>query len=250
LAEDEVKNEAANKAKDTMRCPGCQTEVREGQRYCYQCGAPLTIDAAQEQQELQKKNAESGELEEAGSNGSGEPAKETFLQEGFNPRLFALRGAGVGQTYMLGGELRLGRDRSNAIVLHDGKISRKHSLFRPRGGGWIIQDLDSTNGTYVNGVRIYQPVKLKDGDIIRVGDTHLSFHTSMASMISAQEAISDAPPQPSVSGYPYSFSAPSSLAYPGEMTTWLLLGCGAALVVLLVIAIAMVVGVLLGVAVM
>jgi adenylate cyclase len=62
--------------------------------------------------------------------------------------------------------------------LDDGKVSREHTLLQldATGGRWLVIDLGSTNGTYLNGRRIARPEPLKDGDAIRIGDAELVFH--------------------------------------------------------------------------
>jgi hypothetical protein len=69
----------------------------------------------------------------------------------------------------------LGRSRDCDIVLADGNVSRRHAEVRPRGDGWMIADLGSTNGVTVNGVRIEQAQLLRAGDRIEVGQTQLTF---------------------------------------------------------------------------
>jgi serine/threonine protein kinase len=55
----------------------------------------------------------------------------------------------------------------------DDRISRQHAQVIYHGGCWWLQDMDSTNGTYVNGLRIFEPVMLQPGDEIRLGSTVL-----------------------------------------------------------------------------
>ena len=67
-------------------------------------------------------------------------------------------------------ELTIGRVNGNHIVLPKGNISKKHSRIVKKDGKFIIVDLKSTNGTYVNGNRIATPVVLKDTDKVYIGD--------------------------------------------------------------------------------
>jgi len=69
----------------------------------------------------------------------------------------------------------IGRSRSCDVVLDDANVSRQHAELRPRGGGWTIADLGSTNGVAVNGVRLERPQPLRPGDRIEVGTTVLTF---------------------------------------------------------------------------
>ncbi len=68
------------------------------------------------------------------------------------------------------GEITIGRVQGNDIVLPKGNISKRHSRIVQRDGKFIIVDLKSTNGTYVNGKRISAPQVLKDGDKLFIGD--------------------------------------------------------------------------------
>jgi len=64
----------------------------------------------------------------------------------------------------------LGR-ASDDIALSDYTISRRHAELRPAGRGWAIEDMKSSNGTYLNGNRLETPKRLKHGDLIRLGST-------------------------------------------------------------------------------
>ncbi len=68
----------------------------------------------------------------------------------------------------------VGRDRDCDLVLADHEASRRHAAFSPSPtGGLVLEDLDSLNGTFVDGRRIQIPVSLRGGEEIRVGDTVL-----------------------------------------------------------------------------
>ena len=69
----------------------------------------------------------------------------------------------------------LGRRRGNSIVLRDAKVSRRHAEIRLQDGNFVLQDLNSRNGTFVNNQRVSTAVALQPGDEIRVGDTVLRF---------------------------------------------------------------------------
>lgn len=65
----------------------------------------------------------------------------------------------------------IGRERTpGGVVLHDPNVSRSHAELSHDGQGWRIRDLNSTNGTLVNGRSILDPVTLRDGDEVQVGD--------------------------------------------------------------------------------
>jgi pilus assembly protein CpaF len=69
-----------------------------------------------------------------------------------------------------GDQLIIGRDSSNSIAINDAEISRKHSRLSFQGGKYVIEDLGSTNGTFVNGQRLAGPVVLKPGDVVSLGE--------------------------------------------------------------------------------
>jgi FHA domain-containing protein len=82
-----------------------------------------------------------------------------------------------GEDYELNSaQLTLGRGGQNDIPLaKDEYVSARHVRFEPRQDGVWVQDLGSTNGTYLNGVRLERPRRLTNGDVVRVGDTDLRF---------------------------------------------------------------------------
>ena len=68
----------------------------------------------------------------------------------------------------------IGRDPTCNLVLDDEKVSRQHSVVEVESDGrTLIRDLDSSNGTFVDGSRIGSPVELNGGEKIRIGDTTL-----------------------------------------------------------------------------
>jgi len=83
----------------------------------------------------------------------------------------------VGGNYGLDSEpLRIGRGSQNDIELRDdGFASAAHARIERRGDGIWLQDEGSTNGTFVNGVRIKTPRRLAGGDVLRVGSTDLRY---------------------------------------------------------------------------
>lgn len=71
--------------------------------------------------------------------------------------------------------LRIGRSKSNDMVLPDGKVSPYHAVIVNTGESFMITDLRSVNGVYVRGRRIATTATLNDGDHIRIGDHELTF---------------------------------------------------------------------------
>jgi pSer/pThr/pTyr-binding forkhead associated (FHA) protein len=71
---------------------------------------------------------------------------------------------------MEGDVLTIGREAGNAIVINDAEVSRKHTQFVFQGGKYIVTDLGSTNGTFVNGQRLTGQHILQPGEIISLGE--------------------------------------------------------------------------------
>ncbi len=69
----------------------------------------------------------------------------------------------------------MGRSRQSDVLVEDPNVSRTHAEIRPRGGSWVLTDLDSTNGSRLNGRRLEGPEVLKPGDEIELGTTLLKF---------------------------------------------------------------------------
>ncbi len=69
----------------------------------------------------------------------------------------------------------LGRSRDCDIVVDDANVSRTHAELRPRGGAWVVSDLDSTNGTRLNGRAIHTAEVVRPGDEIELGASVLTF---------------------------------------------------------------------------
>jgi two-component system, NtrC family, sensor kinase len=87
------------------------------------------------------------------------------------PSLFVIRGNDQGMRFELEETiLRLGRDKSSAIHLHDTEVSRQHAEFRRTYRDYTVSDLNSSNGTFVNGSRIQQHL-LVSGDQVQAGAT-------------------------------------------------------------------------------
>jgi pilus assembly protein CpaF len=87
-------------------------------------------------------------------------------------RLIVRRGKSPQSEYALSEQaVILGREAINDIMLQELEISRRHASITFVDGRHIIDDLDSTNGTFVNGRRISTPITLRDGDVIDLGDT-------------------------------------------------------------------------------
>ncbi len=90
------------------------------------------------------------------------------------------RGPGVGQVFELGREsaLSIGRAKANEVVISDVSVSSEHCRIRPEDGHFVLHDLKSTNGTFVNERRVTRHV-LSEGDVVKIGETSLLFKTDL-----------------------------------------------------------------------
>ena len=91
------------------------------------------------------------------------------------PTLHVLQGPDKGRTYETPDEPAVIGRSSDQIHLSDHSASRRHAEIRQANGAWMLVDLNSSNGTYLNGQRLVSPTALKHGDQIRVGGTLLVF---------------------------------------------------------------------------
>jgi hypothetical protein len=75
----------------------------------------------------------------------------------------------IGATFPLDAVATLGRDVNNTIVVDDPFASTEHAVLSFRGRAWYLQDLDSTNGTYLNGTPVDGLAAVAFGDEVQVG---------------------------------------------------------------------------------
>ncbi|HMD79935.1 MAG TPA: FHA domain-containing protein [Anaerolineales bacterium] len=86
-------------------------------------------------------------------------------------QLIMRSGPTPGAVFNLGGDqLTVGRDSTNDVVINDAEISRRHARLTFQGGKYILEDLGSTNGTFVNGQRLAGPRVLKAGEVVSFGE--------------------------------------------------------------------------------
>ncbi len=163
-------------------------------------------------------------------------------------------------------DLTIGRDTTNEIVINDAEVSRKHARIVLQGGGFVLEDLGSTNGTFVDGQRLMGPHGLRPGELVMLGENiSLSFeathHDPNATVMASAPPLRETPPPPTrreemaeplrpVSPPPaYSgqvppgpveeYEMPPAAAAPKKSNTrtWILAGCGCLLLILCVLVI-------------
>ncbi len=86
----------------------------------------------------------------------------------------------TGHVFALDSITTLGRDVNNSIVVDDPFASAEHAVLTYRGSSWYVEDLGSTNGTYVNGQRVGGVVPLGYGDEVQLGQVRLRLERAPA----------------------------------------------------------------------
>jgi hypothetical protein len=95
--------------------------------------------------------------------------------------LVVTRGPGAGSRFVLDGDVvQAGRHPDSDIFLDDVTVSRRHAELVRSGPGWIVKDVGSLNGTYVNRQRIEDSSPLANGDEVQIGRFKLVFLTAGA----------------------------------------------------------------------
>jgi hypothetical protein len=211
-----------------MNCPTCGQVLLTGTRFCSNCGTPISAEEDR----------------------SPVPVSRTVLDQGPVPYLLLTAGQGRGQAFDLRGAVSLGRSQANSITISDGKVSRSHARLDPIRSTYVLTDLGSANGTYVNGVRITQPIRLRDGDLVQVGDTQLVFHTRSSARAPREPQALGHPPFPAApavdSASAVSDFSPAAVGR-AKVPTWVWAGCVGLLIILaLVIITALAAGILIG----
>ena len=88
-----------------------------------------------------------------------------------------------GQRFPLSkGELSLGRSPESDVFIADRRVSRRHAKIYREEGYYVLRDLGSINGTFLNGRHIHRPRPLQTGDAIVIGSAHFVFHDPEATL--------------------------------------------------------------------
>jgi FHA domain len=148
-------------------------------------------------------------------------------------RLLVQKGPQPNQTFDLSQDkLTIGRSPANDITIPDPEISRKHARLVQQGTDYAIEDLGSTNGTFVNNRRIVGLTPLHDGDLIEFGEAvHLLYEAestlpvdlpvqppSKPKPVPIPPAIQEPKPQPPVSKQSNSPATPAFISQPDPIS--------------------------------
>jgi hypothetical protein len=180
-----------------ITCDRCKTENLDGSQYCDECGAPLRPNGRPAP--VQRKPANGANGNHAPSAGTPEFAAGrvsaglsfSALRTAAKPhaRLVIEKGRSTGKQFMLSDvESQIGRWDADGGIFPDvdldtddpeAKVSRRHARITLSNGQYFVEDLGSTNGTFINRGKRLPPghrQALCDGDEIIVGKTFLRFH--------------------------------------------------------------------------
>jgi len=125
---------------------------------------------------------------EAQSGTTAEMTPIVLTPQGTSP-IASLTGGTTGEVWpLLEDEYSLGRIESNAIVVNDSTVSSKHARIFRSGDGFYLEDLQSRNGTFVNGDRVTEKRLLADHDVIRFGRVVLTFNIASEMIPTATSA--------------------------------------------------------------
>jgi len=133
-----------------------------------------------------------------------------------NYQLTMRSGPTPGKTYQLDQEETIvGRDLANDIAISDPEVSRRHARFMRKDENFLIEDLGSTNGTFLNGERISSPQQLRSGDVITLGENVVmvfekSSYDPDATVVSSQAV------QPEPTAYRQQAPMPQAYQPPAE----------------------------------
>jgi len=99
------------------------------------------------------------------------------LRQGIRPRLVVVAAMNFapGTEFEIGDSATMGRAPSSEIPIEDPFASSAHARIFPRGQFMYIEDMGSTNGTYLNGRQLRRPEQLKTADVVRIGETEYRY---------------------------------------------------------------------------
>ncbi|MGZ8595525.1 MAG: FHA domain-containing protein [Actinomycetota bacterium] len=148
-----------------MFCTRCGHPNRDDARFCAECGASLQADATLSLTPVEGEDEGHDEF----------PFPHDELEPG-QSLLLVKRGPNAGSTFLLEAEsTAVGRSTDSAVFLDDITVSRAHAPFERRdAGSWVVRDVGSVHGTYVNGEQVDES-KLASGDEVQIGKFKLTF---------------------------------------------------------------------------
>jgi pSer/pThr/pTyr-binding forkhead associated (FHA) protein len=162
-------------------CTECGHQNPEGSRFCAQCGHRLVSADAPAESTATIKFGGPDRSEEASSHLSAEEQAAVDALPAESALLVVQRGPSAGSRFLLDTEqVTAGRHPDSDIFLDDVTVSRRHAVFRRTSDGYLVADVGSLNGTYVNRDRIDE-ILLTGGDEVQIGKYRLVYFNSHAS---------------------------------------------------------------------
>jgi pSer/pThr/pTyr-binding forkhead associated (FHA) protein len=162
-----------------MFCAHCGHQNAAGSRFCARCGQPLEAEAEATGQTDQTTTISIAGLEVDDNDDLAAELLAGGLPTGF-ALLVVQRGPNAGSRFLLDQPVTTaGRHPDSDIFLDDVTVSRRHARFTRTDAGFVVDDVGSLNGTYLNRERI-EHAALANGDEVQVGKFRLMFFTSFA----------------------------------------------------------------------
>jgi hypothetical protein len=167
----------------SVRCLHCNQLADDDARFCPNCGRPVGVGAVVAGDDAEGVSELTGVLGvRTASDGDSAPMDlVTDATVGGLPAgaamLLALRGPSEGSRIQLDpadGVVTVGRSPDASLFLDDVTVSRRHAEFRPVDGAWVLADVGSLNGSYVNRRRI-ESQQLAGGDEVQLGKYRFAF---------------------------------------------------------------------------
>ena len=107
-------------------------------------------------------------------------------------RLVIRRKDGTKTALQAGAHMTIGRGRASDLLIEDGQVSRRHAIVRRAvDGSYVLSDLGSVNGTFINAQRVLVPERLFDGDEIKIGPVVIAFQHAPSRRSDAQDACNE-----------------------------------------------------------
>lgn len=160
-------------------CTECGHQNPDGARFCAQCGHRLLASerTVESTTTIKFGAPDRAELEAESQLSPAEEAAVDALPQG-SALLVVQRGPSAGSRFLLDtDEVSAGRHPDSEIFLDDVTVSRRHAVFRRTSDGFLVADVGSLNGTYVNRDRIDE-VLLSGGDEVQIGKYRLVYFDS------------------------------------------------------------------------
>lgn len=110
-------------------------------------------------------------------------------------------------------EVNIGRDVNNDVVVNDAEVSRRHARITSQKGSLVIEDLGSTNGTYINNIRLSGPRMLQSGETITLGE-NISLNFKLVQVEPEDTVVSESQPEIGAPSQPPAFFASEEFTQP------------------------------------